>query len=125
MTDNFDLDYFRKKPLPWLRTYLQEKGIQSSSDGKNKRKAELAELAYNATAMKLPKVMDGDSEDRNSLLRVILSTPEGALPLPESILTWTHNFASMPEVTFPDICNFLLGKSDGHDEYLEGNLKSF
>ena len=31
----------------------------------------------------------------------------------------------MPEVTFPDICNFLLGKSDGHDEYSEGNLKSF
>ena len=125
MTDNFDLDYFRKKPLPWLHTYLQEKGIQSSSDKKNKRKAELTELAYNATAMKLPKVIDGDSEHRNLLLRVILSTPEGALPLPESILTWTHNFASMPEVTFPDICNFLLGKSDCHDEYLEGNLKSF
>lgn len=125
MTDNFYLDYFRKKAMPWLRTYLLEKGIQSSSDGKNKRKAELDELAYNATAMKLTKVMDGDSEDRNSLLRVILSNPEGALPLPESILTWTHNFASMPEVTFPDTCNFLLGKSDGHDEYSEGNLKSF
>ena len=52
-----------------------------SNDGKNKRKAELAELAYNATAMTLPKVMDGDSEDQNSLLRVILSTPEGALRL--------------------------------------------
>ena len=106
MTDKFDLDYFRKKPFSWLRTYLQEKGIQSSSDGKNKRKAELAELAHNATAMKLPKVMDGDSEDRNSLLRVILSTPEGALPLPASILTWTHNFASMPEVTFPVYATF-------------------
>ena len=123
MADKFDLDYFRKKPFSWLRTYLQEKGIQSSSDGKNKRKAEKAELAHNATAMKHPKVMDGDSEDRNSLLRVILSTPEGALPLPASILTWTHNFASMPEVTFPDICNFLLGKSDRHDDYSERNLK--
>ena len=125
MTDNFDLDPLRKKSLPWLRTHLQEKGIQSSSDGKNKRKAEKAEVAHNATAMKLPKVMDGDSEDRNSLLRVILSTPEGALPLPASILTWTHFFASMAKVTFPDICNFLLGKSDRHDEYSEGNLKSF
>ena len=125
MTDNFDLDYFRKKPLPRIRTYLQEKGIQSSSDGKNKRKAELTELAHNATAMKLLKVMDGDSEDRNSLLRVILSTPKGALPRPDSILTWTHNFASMPEVTFPDICNFLLGKSDRHDKYSERILKSF
>ena len=75
--------------------------------------------------MKLLKVMNGDSEDRNSLFRIILSSPEGVLPLPESILTWTHNFASMPEVTFSDICNFLLGKSDGHDEYSEGNLKSF
>ena len=123
LTDKFGIDYFGKKALPWLRTYLQEKGIQSSSDGKNKRKAELAELGHNATAMKLPKVMDGDSEDRNTLLRVILSIPEGALPLPASILTWTHNFASMPEVTFPDICNFLLGKSDRHDKYSEGNLK--
>ena len=122
MTDKFDLDYFRKKPFSWLRTYLQEKGIQSSSDGKNKRKAEKAELAHNATAMKLPKVMDGDSEDRNSLLKVILSITEGALPLPASILTWTHNFASMPKVTFPDTCNFLLGKSDRHDDYSERNL---
>ena len=69
MTNNFDLDYLRKKPLLWLRTYLQEKGIQSSSDEKNKRKAELAELAYNETTIKLPKVMDGDSEDGNSLMR--------------------------------------------------------
>ena len=60
-----------------------------------------------------------------SLLRVILSTPKAALPLPKSILTWTQNFASMPEVTFPNICKFLLGKSDGHDEYSEGNLKPF
>ena len=58
MTNNFDLDYLRKKPLPWLRTYLQEKGIQLSSNRKNKRKAELAELPYNATAMKLSKVME-------------------------------------------------------------------
>jgi len=44
-------------------------------------KVELAELAYNATAM------DGDSKDRNTLLMLILSTPEGTLLLPESIAT--------------------------------------
>ena len=34
--------------LPWLRTLLHERGIQTSCDGKAKRKAELAELAVNA-----------------------------------------------------------------------------
>ncbi|XP_067025693.1 uncharacterized protein [Acropora muricata] len=49
-------DYFQRQKLPWLRTLLHERGIQTSCDGKAKRKAELAELAVNAPKMKLPKL---------------------------------------------------------------------
>ena len=40
--------YFHRQKLPWLRTFLQERGIQTSSEGKCKRKAGLVELALNA-----------------------------------------------------------------------------
>ena len=35
---------------------------------------------------------------------------------------WSRNLSLFPEVTFPDICNYLLGKTD---EYSEETLKSF
>ena len=40
--------YFHRQKLPWLRTFLHERGIQTSSERKCKRKAELVELALNA-----------------------------------------------------------------------------
>ena len=57
-------DSFQRQKLPWLRTLLHERGIQTTCDGKAKRKAELAELAVNAPKMKLPKVSDGESDCR-------------------------------------------------------------
>lgn len=44
------------------------------------------------------------------------------MPEPTSIMKWNRNLSLFPEVTFPDICNYLLGKTD---EYLAENLKSF
>ena len=43
--DQKNREYFKRQKLPWLRSYLLERGIQISSDGKNKRKAEVVDLA--------------------------------------------------------------------------------
>ena len=117
-----NLQYFQRQKLPWLRTFLQERGIQTSSEGKGKRKAELVELAFNAHSMKLGKVSDGESENEKAIMAELLTTDEGVLPDPASILNWSKNLSLFPEVTFPDICNYLLGKSD---EYSTETLKSF
>ena len=119
-----NLQFFQRQKLPWLRTFLQERGIQTSSEGKGKRKAELVELAFNAHSMKLAKVSEGESENENLIMAELLATDEGVLPDPASILesNWSRNLSLFPEVTFPDICNYLLGKTD---EYSEENLKSF
>ena len=53
---------------------------------------------------------------------ILLTTDEGVLPEPASILNWSRNLSLFPEVTFPDICNYLVGKTD---EYSTENLKSF
>ena len=50
--DQKNREYFKRQKLPWLRSYLLERGIQISSDGKNKRKAEVVDLAVNAHEMK-------------------------------------------------------------------------
>lgn len=108
--------------MPWLKEYLQERGIQISSEGKTKRKAELVELSFNACRIKLPKVNDGDHEERTVLLKELLKTNDGVvLPNPDTLKNWIYNFAQIPDLTFPDICNYLIGKSD----YNEENLKSF
>ena len=59
--DQKNREYFKRQKL---RSYLLERGIQIqiSSDGKNKRKAEVVDLAVNAHEMKLAKVCDGESE---------------------------------------------------------------
>ena len=120
--DQKNREYFKRQKLPWLRSYLLERGIQISSDGKNKRKAEVVDLAVNAHEMKLAKVCDGESEDMNTLIAELLTTDEGLLPNPVLVLNWSRNLSLFPEVTFPDICNYLLGKAD---EYSAENLKSF
>ena len=48
----------------------------NSSDGKNKRKAEVVDLAVNAHEM----VCDGECEDKNTLIAELLTTDEGVLP---------------------------------------------
>ena len=32
--DERNLEYFQRKKLPWLRTFFQERGIQTCSEGK-------------------------------------------------------------------------------------------
>ena len=59
--DQMNREYFKRQKLPWLRSYLLERGIQISSDGKNKRKAAFVDLAVNAHEMKLAKVCDVES----------------------------------------------------------------
>ena len=84
-----DLQYFQRQKLPWLREYLQERGIQTSSEGKGKRKAELVDLAFSAHSMKLPKASDGESENEKSIMADLLTTDEGVLPEPASMLNWS------------------------------------
>ena len=95
-----NLRYFQRQKLPWLRTFLQERGIQTSSEGKCKRKVE---LAFNAYSMKLAKVSEGESENQNCIMVELLATDEGVLPDPASILksNWSRNLSIFPEVTFP------------------------
>ena len=120
--DQKNREYFKRQKLPWLRSYLLGRGIQISSEGKNKRKAEVVDLAVNAHEMKLAKVCEGESEDINTLFAELLKTDEGLLPNLVLVLNWSRILSLFPEVTFPDICNYLLGKAD---EYSAGNLKSF
>ena len=98
--------------------------LQTSSEGKRKRKAELVEQAFNAHSMKLAKVSEEKSENENLIMAELLATDEGVLPDPASILksNCSRNLTIFPEFTSPDICNYLLGKID---EYSEETLKSF
>ena len=62
--------------------------------------------------MKLAKVSEEESENENLIMAELLATDEGVLP----------DITIFPEFTSPDICNYLLGKTD---EYSEETLKSF
>ena len=75
--DQKNREYFKRQKLPWLRSYLLERGSQISSAGKNKRKAEVVDLAVNAHEMKLAKVCDGESEDINTLFAELLTIQFG------------------------------------------------
>ena len=57
----------------------------------------------------------------NTLIAELLTTDEGLLPNPVLVLNWSRKLSLFPEVTFPDICNYLLGKAE---EYSAENLKS-
>ena len=56
------------------------------------------------------------------MIAELLRTDEGVLATPALVNNWSKNLSLLPEVTFPDICNYLLGKAD---EYSAENLKSF
>ena len=115
-----DLQYFQCQKLRWLRKYLKERRTQTSSEGKRKQKAELADLVF--SAMKLPKVSDGGSEKEKSVMADFLTTDKGVLPEPASILNWSRNLFFIPQVTFLDICSYLVGKTN---KYSTKNLQSF
>ena len=99
---------------------MSDRGIQLSDRGKGKRRAELLELCQNAAEMKQQKLEEVvESFDR--LLEEKLQTNEGLLPNPDTLLSWSHNFASIPEFTFADLYSYLVGK----DDYSVENLRSF
>ena len=73
--------------------FLQERGIQTSCHGKVKRKADLVDLALNAYTVKLVKVSDGESEDTNALIAELLTTDEGVLPEPASVINFSKSLS--------------------------------
>ena len=103
-----------------LKKYLSDRGIQLSDGGKGKRKAELVELCQNAAAMKQPKLVEV-VESYDQLLEEKLKTSDGRLPNPDTLSSWSHNFANIPEFTFGDLYSYLVGK----EEYSVENLRSF
>lgn len=111
---------FSKLKVDELKNYLRERGTQLSDGGKGKRKAELLDLCQKAAAMKQRK-LDDSAEDRTKLLEDKLQTSEGKLPDPKTLSAWTHNFSKIPEFTFGDLYNYLVGKED----YSPENLRSF
>ena len=111
---------FSKLKVDELKNHLREKGIQLSDGGKGKRKAELLDLCQKAAAMKQRK-LDDSAEDRAKLLEDKLQTSEGKLPDPKTLSSRTHNFSKIPEFTFGDLYNYLVGK----DDYSPEDLRSF
>ena len=111
---------FSKLKVDKLKNYLQKRGIQLSDCGKGKRKAELLDLCQKAAAMKQRK-LDDSAEDRTKLLEDKLQISEGKLPDPKTLNSWTQNFSKIPELTFGDLHNYLVGK----DDYSPEDLRSF
>ena len=109
--------------MPRLRTLLDERGIQTSCDGKAKRKAELTELAFNSHKMKLPKVSDGESEYTNTVIAEFLGTDEEVLTTTALVNNWSKSLSLFLEVTFPDICNYLLRKAEEYSAENESLIK--
>ena len=96
---------------------MRERGIQLSDGGKGKRKAELLDLCHKAAAM---RKLDDSVEDRAKLLEDNFQTSEGKLPDRKTLSSWTHNFSKIPDFTFGDLYNYLVGKED----YSPKNLRS-
>lgn len=116
------LDFFKKQNVSVLRAYLIFHGVQCSDMGKAYTKEKLALLAFNAWKMRLESI-DGDKEDKMSLIRDKHLTPEGKmLPLVSSIKNgWSNNLDECSNFTYPDLYNYLIMKP-GYDH--EG-LKAF
>ena len=109
---------FSKWKVDELKHYLRERGIQLSDDRKGKRKAELLDLCQKVAAMKQTK-LDDSAEDRTKL-QDKLQASKGKLPGPKTLSSWTHNLSQIPEFTFRDLYNYLVGKND----YSPENLRS-
>ncbi|KAL9954329.1 hypothetical protein ACROYT_G041850, partial [Oculina patagonica] len=115
---------FSKLKVDKLENYLRERGIQLSDGGKGKQKAELLDLCQKAAAMKQRK-LDDSVKDRTKLLKDKLQTSEGKLsdPNTKTKSAWTHNFSKIPEFTFGDLYNYLVGNRK--EDYSPENLCSF
>lgn len=111
---------FSKCKVDELKKYLRERGIQLSDGGKGKRTTELLDLCEKAAEMKQIK-LDNSDEDFKNLLEDKLQTSDGYLPDPKTLTAWTYNFSIIPEFTFGDLRNYLVGKED----YSPENLRSF
>ena len=111
---------FSKYKVDGLKNFLKERGIQLSDGGKGKRKAELVDLCEKAAEMKQAKLED-TVEDYNKLLEEKLQTEDGKLSDPKTLTAWTNSFSNIPEFTFGDLYNYLVGS----EEYSEENLRSF
>ena len=74
------------------------------------RKAELLDLCQKAAAMKQRK-LDDSAEDHTKLLEDKLQTSEGKQPDPKTLSSLRHNFSKIPEFTFGDLYNYLVGYS--------------
>ena len=111
---------FSKYKVDGLKNFLKERGIQLSDGGKGKRKAELVDLCEKAAEMKQAKLED-TVEDYNKLLAEKLQTEDGKLSDPKTLTGWTNSFSNIPEFTFGDLYNYLVGS----EEYSEENLRSF
>ena len=103
---------FHCKPVPWLKEYLKQRGIQSSG----KRKVELVELCQKGEEMKGPKIAEEEAPvDPRIYMKEQLKTDEGALANPldnenRVFSQWTKNFTNVPDFRFPDLFNYLVGK---------------
>ena len=71
-------DQFKSKSVPWLKQYLTNRGVQVSDQGRNKRKAELVELAEEMFQMKIRRI-DNEEEDVSEVITSKLKTDEGIL----------------------------------------------
>ena len=103
-----------------LKNFLKERGIQLSDGGKGKRKAELVDLCEKAAEMKQAKLED-TVEDYNKLLEEKLQTEDAKLSDPKTLIAWTNSFSNIPEFTFGDRYNYLVGSEESSKE----NLRSF
>lgn len=90
---------------------MSDRGIQLSDKGKGKRRTELLELCKNAAEMKQQK-LKGVVESFDRVLEEKLQTKEGLLSNPDTLRSWSHNFAGIPEFTFADLYSYLVGKDD-------------
>ena len=102
---------FSKCKVDELKKHLRERGIQLSDGSKGKRKAELfaIDLCEKEAEMKQKKLEDSD-EDCKNLLEDKLQRSEGYLPDTKTLTAWTYNFSNIPEFTFRDLYNYVVGK---------------
>ena len=115
---------FGCKPVPWLKEYLKQRGIQSSG----KHKVELEELCEKSEEMKVPKIAEEEAPvDPRISMKEQLKTVKGDLANPldnenRVFSQWTKNFTNVPYFRFPDLFNYLVGKDP---VYNSESLKSY
>lgn len=97
---------FSTKPVPWLKEYLKQRGIQSSG----KRKNELVELCVKSEEIKVPKISEEEEpvDPAISMKEQLKTNNEGYLANSlnkenQAFGKWTHNFSEVPHFRFPDL----------------------